>query len=178
MSTASGLRLDAGGIKGAGEAKQVFTDIPDDLKERLPKDARALAASLSADIQAAFPAVVAYVMPTPTGGVKVGTYDVQAVTSVSSDDSPVGSVGGEQVPLFRVVVEGLNATFADMGVEGVHDAPQRIAAIESLDRVYGAPSRFAWPVAHRARNRAERGMERTMKTAEKDYTAQLAEPSE
>ena len=178
MSSGSGYRLDAGGIKGADEAREVFTGIPEDLADRLPKGARALAGTLAADIQAAFPQVVAYVMAGPNGGMRVSTYEVQAVTSVSSDDSPVGSVAGEQVPLFRVVVDGLNATFVDMGVEGVHDAPQRIAALEHLDRMHGGPSRFAWPVAHRARARANAGLERTMKTAEKDYTAALAEPSD
>jgi hypothetical protein len=177
VTTSSGLRLDAGGIKGAAEAKQVFTEIPDDLKERLPKGARALAGQLAGDIRAAFPHVIAYVRTTPTGQTKIGTYAVQAMTEVSTSDSPVGSVGGEQVPLFRVVVDGLNATFADMSVAGVHDAPERVAAVESLNRNSGFPSRFAWPVAHRARARANAGLERTMKQAEKVYTGQLREPS-
>lgn len=171
--------LKAGPIKGVSEAREVLLAVPDDLRERLPKGARALAASVANEVAGAFPTVVAYVIPSSRGGV-FGVYEVSAEAEVSTDDTPVGSVGGEgdQVPLFRVVVGGLNAVFADMGTENANaEEPRRLAALDYLNRTAGQPSRFAWPIAERAQARANRSLERTAKDCEKDYTDQLAEPS-
>jgi hypothetical protein len=172
--------ITLGPIKGAAEARQILLSVPDDQRDRLPDAARAVALGVATEIRAAFPNLVAYMAPAIGGGTRPGVYDVNPEVRIDHSATPVGSVGDEaaQVPLFRVVVDGLNAVFADMGSHAYHsDNPPREAALDALDRSTGGPSRFAWPVAHRAKGRANAALARHTKSEEKRYTGLLAEPS-
>jgi len=179
------LKLDAGNIRGAKEAKGILLNLPDDLADDLPKEARRIARGVAADVQAAFPGTIAFFhIPWSQGFGKlepqIVRYEVAAKADVNEDDAPVGSVQGNdrQVPLFRIVVDGKNAVYADMGKVAVQDDAKRKSGIRFLSVEVGAASRFAWPVAERSKSRAEAMLSRASKKYVKKYTADLAEPSE
>lgn len=179
------LRLDAGNIKGAKEAKGILLNLPDDLADDLPNEARRIARGVAADVQAAFPGTIAFFhIPWSQGFGKlqpqIVKYDVAAKADVSDDLSDVASVQGNdrQVPLFRIVVDGKNAVYADMGKIAVQEDAKRKSGIRFLSVEVGSPSRFAWPVAERSKSRAEAMLSRASKKYVKKYTADLAEPSE
>lgn len=179
--TTDGVNMRALPAKGVDEAITVLTQVRDDIHEELPKDARGIGRIVASDVQAAFPGSIAFLMPTPTGdGEKLVEYEVAAVADVSDSDSPVGSAGKseDQVPLFRIVVTGMNAVYADMSVAAYQNVPQRSYGVEYLNRTQGSPSRFAWPVAHRAKGTANNVLQRHSRRKESDYTKALAKPDE
>lgn len=174
-----GLGMKALPAKGVDEAVAVLTQVRDDIHDQLPKDARGVGRLVASDVQAAFPDSIAFLMPTPSGrGESLVEYDVGAVVDVDGSDNPVGSAGNpdEQVPLFRIVVTGRNATYADMSTAIYQETAARAAGVEFLNRTQGSPSRYAWPVAHRAKGTANNVLQRHSRRKESDYTKALAKP--
>jgi hypothetical protein len=154
VSRKSRLQIDAGSIEGIDEALKVLGEIEDAVRKDMPKYVQKIASGVGAEIVAAFPGEVDGM---DLRNRRIVHYRVIPSSKVDTSDRPVKSVGdpARQVPIFRIVVTGQNATFADLGQEHIQEVQPRVSAVRQMNARYGGISRFAWPVFERRKRDAE-----------------------
>lgn len=160
-----------GRVQGVAQTIATLRDIESVLRQDLPKSAQSSAGGIGGQMVAAFPReVVGF-----TEKDKPVVYSIHPRSDVDGSDRPVRSAGdpSDQIVLYRIVISGLNATWADLGQRRFQDSRPKRDALVRLEGRYGAASRFAWRVFTRVVGKTESRVAREVEDVSRKISRDL-----